>query len=212
MAIEKSIQRVKIHESSLMRFCDGLTDQPVSVKTCKFCQSKHREAAESEFERTKGYASAYNLLKNKGVDISRPAVRNHLKQHYLSIERKARVAAYAADLPSFLEQDQNRKTQLRERVWMLQRLMYDIASDSDDISLDERRKSADAMKKLSDAITSLEDSIEQIDQKMEPVEVVIEKLSTMIGNRVKKTDDENTKRMLMDMVDELVKITDDIFV
>ena len=100
---------------------------------------------------------------------------------------------------------------IKERIWMLQTLMYDIASDNC-VALDERRKSADALKKLSDSITDLEDEIEKIDQKMEPVEIVVEKISNMIGNKIKETDDENSKRLLMELVEDIIKVTDDIFV
>ena len=211
----KQIQAAKdIKKSSLSKFLDIDVDELLVVKkkNCKLCNSKHREEAEAEFERTGKYDSAYHLLTGKGETLSRVAVRNHLYHHFLPALKKQKIQVYAEDLPEFLGSKQDRRVQLRERIWMMQKLMYEIGMDADNASADDKRKSADAVKKLSDTVTMLEDKISEMDQKLEPIEVLIEKIAASFSIHMKQTTSQDTKKVLMTLLDEIMAGAETIFV
>lgn len=197
--------------SNLIEYCAGISDHPIDVKSCKLCNSLLRDDAEAEYERTKNFASVLSLLKNRGESITRNAVRNHLLSHYLPPQKKVRIEAYSIGLKDYLEKERDRKNQLRERMWMLEQLMYQIGSESDEVSLEEKRRNADIMKKISDSLTVLEDKEEEIDKKMEPVEILINNLSKMFTKKMKELQSDDLKKALMEILDEFIAGTDDIF-
>lgn len=202
----------KVVRSSLIKYCEGMSDEPINKINCKFCQSKIRAEGEAEWEKTTNYSSVYNFLKMRKVDISRSAVRNHIRHHYMPTVKKAYLEAYSVDLEKFLKDEQDHRTQLRERTWILQRLLYDIAAESETESLEEKRRSADALKKLSDTVMTLEDRISDIDKLQEPVEIIIQRLSGMFSAKMRESSNEETKRTLMELLEELITSTDDLYV
>jgi len=198
-------------KTSLLKYFEGMSNAPVTKSNCKLCQSKNREAAEGEFDRTRNYSAVCNFLRNRGEDISRIAVSNHINQHYLPHIKREILANYAANLPSFLEDTRNREDQIRERIWMMENVMYDIASETGDQSLDEKRKSADAMTKISNTISALDKEIEEIRFKMNPVNAVMEVIADIFTSKMKAST-ESEKVLLQDILDEFTERTDELFV
>ena len=199
-------------KSSLQRYVDGLSECPVDVKTCKVCQSEFRARAEAEYEKCNhSVSAALTLLRNLGEDVSKSGVYNHMSKHYDPVVRKDKIQQYAVELDSYLGDQQDRRIQLRERIYIMQRMMYDLAADSNGCSLDDKRKNADVIKKLSDGVTGLEDKIMSLDKSMEPVEVLIERLGIIFRARMKKLSDNNVKSLLMDILTEVQQSSQDLF-
>ena len=201
-----------ITKSSLQLYSEGLQNTPMDVKSCKVCQSQHRLRGEAEFDKTNGSVNAaYTLLKHLGEDVSKTGVRNHMLRHYAPLVKKEKIELYSKDLAGYLSAQQDRRLQLRERTFVLQKLMYDLAADSEGCNLEDKRKNADVIKKLSDGVTGLEDKIQGLDKSLEPVEILIERLGDIFSGKMKATKDDATKTVLMDILAEIQAKSQDLF-
>ena len=62
----------------------------ITKNNCKLCQADCREEAENlyEHQRKKNYTTITKWLnEQKNLEISRPAVRNHMVYHYRAVQR-----------------------------------------------------------------------------------------------------------------------------
>ena len=180
---------------------------------CKFCQSEHRAEAEFEFEKTGSMKAAFRILKEQyKEEITYPAVRNHIINHYLVIEKKIKIKEYGEQLKGWINSERSRRWAMLERVGMLEREMVNIASETNGKDLDEQRKSADSIKKICDAIMALEDKISEMDKTLEPVEIVVTRLSDIISNEIKTSNSNEVKKTLSDIMKKLSESVRDLYI
>ena len=157
-----------------------ISDEKITRKNCKCCNSKHRTAAEEIYEQRGSVKAVKRFLDSKGDVISYLAVRNHIHRHYMGQARNSYVKEWANDLGKYAGALGDRKYMILERLAIMRRDMCLIAAESDSVALDERRRSADIVKKLSDGMSTLEDKLDQLDKDLEPVEIVIENIKIIL--------------------------------
>jgi hypothetical protein len=184
----------------------------ISKSNCKFCQSKNRKEAENKFEESGSIKAAANFLREKGDEISYLAVRNHLHRHYLGSDRLQGIKDWAEETVQFRYADSGRKSHLMERIAILRREMCIIASSADSCDMDERRKNADIVKRLSDGISSLEDKISEIDGQKKLVDTIIDSLKDILSVKISKASNEETKNVLMEILEELSDSLADVMI
>ena len=201
----------KKHKSSLLSQCHAPNEQIV-VPQCRICSLDFREEVESEYEKKRNYSHIKRFLAGRGVEITIRSISRHINNHYLPTIEKEKLSVYAADLPKFLEAEQDYRTQLRERIWILNKHLYDIVSDDGNTTLDDKIKMSGAMKNISDAIGVLEGKLSEIDMLLEPAEMVIIKIGNIIGEKIKASKDEASKKLLYEVLEELKESTDELFV
>ena len=183
----------------------------IERKNCKLCHSEFKAIAEEMYGEKKGINLIHKYLKKEGVDISYPAVRNHLVFHYNEQQKQIRIQEYGKNLQKWVDRSQNREEALDERIAVLYSQMYNIASETEEESLDEKRKSAEVIRKLVDTITVCEDKLDEIRQKIEPVEIVIKKLHDIVQVQISNARQPETKDILMKVVEELSSNINEFF-
>jgi len=212
MAKKKAIVAKQGPKSSLLKFHENVTEDIITVPSCKFCNLKFRSDAEAEYDRTKNCHQVARFIAHRGEEVSRVAVRNHIINHYLPTIDKVKLECYSSNLVEYLQEEQDHRMQLRERIWMFSKLMYDIAADSVGCDIEIRMKTADSLKKLSDSISTMENKISEIDNSLEPAQAVIKNVSDILSEEMRKTDNEDVKRALMGVLEKLIERTNDLFV
>lgn len=178
-------------------------DEKISKSNCKVCQCEVRKEAEEEYERTGSLRAAHLLLKGKNVEVSYLSVRNHLHRHYLGESRRTSILEWGEDVNKFASSNTDKKSMILERIAILRREMFLIASESDGCAMEERRKNADVIKKLSDGIGTLEDKLDKEGEEYEKMEILVENLKNLLANKIKSAKNEDIKRAFMDMLQEL---------
>lgn len=189
-----------------------IEDSIINKTNCKFCQSKHRLEAEKEFDKFSNFKAAEKVFINYGEEISYPAIRNHLINHYMVFEKNVKIKEYGEQLFGWVDENRNRRAAMLERIAMMEKEMISIASETAGCRLDEQRKSADAVKKLCDTITAMEEKIAEIDNSMEPVEIVVTKLSDIISIEIKNASNNEVKRALTDILKKLAESVKDLYI
>ena len=200
-------------KGSIDGFLKQLNVHVFSRSNCKLCKSKYREEAEEQFAKVNNIRQIHNLLeKDKGMDISYKAVRNHLLRHYVGEDRLEGLKDYGAELDVWVKRGVSRKNSIIERITMLEREMIALAAISADESLDEKRRTADVMKKLSDGISSLEEKLAGIEHQQAPVEIIIDKLRDVVSVKMASIRSDEARQVLLDVIDELQQEVSDLVV
>ncbi|MFW6130898.1 MAG: hypothetical protein ACOC56_06905 [Atribacterota bacterium] len=199
----KNIEKSKAKSSIIQKYIHELDDEFHPRSNCKLCTWDLREEAEACFEKTNNFRAVHKFCEKNELNISYPAVRNHIKNHYQKIEQSVMLKEYALTIDKWLQQKTDRRTSLETRIAMLNNEMVILASQTEGQALDERRRTADALKKICDTITSLEDKIAEMDADMKPVFILIEKLRDLISYRIKNSKNDEVKTVLMSLLDDL---------
>jgi len=217
--IEKSknfeIKKPEFKSSTLLDYTEKLRKVPDVIKrpNCKFCNSPNRAEAEEKYEETGNARAVYRFLADdKKEDISCIAVENHLKKHYFSQKRNELLKDYAENFEQFVVLKRDKRSQLLERIAILNKEMYELAAMSQYGDLDERRKSSESIKKIAECILAHEKEIELMDESMKPVDIVIKHLQQVISDEIKGTNSEEVKRALMNVIDKCYSSLKDVFV
>jgi len=206
--IQKNVE--PIVETPIVKYIGSMGKEFKPRTNCKTCMSQFRQEAEEQYEKTQNMTAAHNYLIKKGESVTYLAFRNHIIYHYKKHEINMRLKEWAEDIPAFVAQDKNKKATLEERIAILNQQLMIIASQSDNTSLDEKRKSAEATRKLSESILLHEKKIDEMDQAMEPVFIIIEKLKDIVSIRIKNSNNEEIKRELMTVLEQLIESVKDL--
>ena len=179
-------------------------DEEIISKTCKLCNSDIRHDAEKEFERTRNMRGVYLYLTEKNdMDISYPAVRNHLMYHYEVKNNERLLEQYAIEVTKWKTLQAGPQEDLKRRISVLEREMMILASQSEELSGDERRKNAEIVKKLADSLLAYEVKLQAIREQMDPVNMVINQLNVIISDELQTIDSGETKKVLSNIVNKL---------
>lgn len=190
-------------QKGLMSDLAVYTEETISKSNCKVCQCCERKNAEEEYEKTGSIRAVHNLLKNKNVDVSYLAVRNHLHKHYLGEARRTSILEWGEDVSKYASSSMDKRAMMVERIAIMRREMFMIASESDGLAIEERRKNADVIKKLSDGIGTLEDKMNKEGEEYEKMEILVENLKNLLANKIKSANNEAVKRAFMEILQEL---------
>lgn len=181
-------------------------EERINKSNCKLCQSEYRDEAELEFDKTPNYLHLTEWLNQKGLDVSYPAVRNHILHHYKYDERKDFMLEYAEDIKRWAENCQDKVSSIKNRIGLLSKQMTEIASQSEDLkTIDEKRKSAETTKKLAECILTHEEKLDQYEKSMEPITLIFQQLKIIISDEMKQNNSEEAKRVLLNVLEKIQK-------
>lgn len=187
-------------------------DRPIVREGCKLCLSSHRVAAEEEYAKTGRYARAYDLLKKKGEKISYNATRNHLLFHYLAPINNSLAREYAEDVEKWLSMQGDSRSALRRTMAMLEREIFMLASQAEELHIDDRRKVDDTINKLASTLLSYRAKIEELDRSQEPVTIIFNQLQLIIEEEIKQLNDPQSKRAMVNVIERLTDSCGDMLV
>ena len=186
-------------------------DGQICHPLCKICNSECRKEAENYYDNTPNYKALVRWLKdNHDIEISYPAVRNHIIHHYKANQKYEFMSGYAEDVKKWMQIPNDRIPALKKRRAMLEREMVGLGADNDDKKGDEKRKNIELMKKLADTLLVYDNKIEEMYKKMEPVTMVLTQLNIIMTDVVKKTQEDETKEAFDEVLNRLEDAIGDI--
>jgi adenine-specific DNA glycosylase len=210
MAEANDNQIVK-QEENIPSFVENLSELVVNKPNCKLCQFEQREEVEKVYERTSSLKAAYNAATSSGFEGSYIALRNHLLYHFEKPQKDAQIKEYAQNLSKYIENKRDKRKKLLERIAMLEKQMYELATEAEVSKImDNKFKAASEIKKLSDSVTTMEEKLTEIEKEFHPVEIVIERLKEVITIKIQSTNNDEIKSALMDVLEDMSKKVGDI--
>jgi|TARA_Y100000310_G_scaffold344070_1_gene454925 hypothetical protein len=183
---------------------------PFDVKTslkshpsCKVCNSKYKEEVEQVFEKTKNVSQAHRFLKEKGENLSVPAVGNHMREHYGRDRTNHLMKTYADDILQWVNFGQDKETSMKIRMAAIEREMHVLASQGDDMQIEERRKNSEQVRKLAETLLSYESKLVEIQQHIEPIQVVFNQLKIIMLDKLKEVRTDEAKGVMAEVLNVL---------
>lgn len=165
-----------------------LETEKITNENCKLCNSEHREEAEEMYDnqRRKNYAQLKNAFNDKfDLEISDNAIRNHILYHYKAVKDNLSLKSYAEDVQKWVDRRTSKVHSLKSRIAILEREMFILAEEGQDLDMQERRKNADMVKKLAETIMACEDKLEEFREQVKPVNMVFNQLKVIMNDEVK---------------------------
>ena len=194
---KKAIQKRDIgkkEEYAIRIYSDSISDGPTVKVNCKVCTCPCRSDIEKKYTETKSYQDAFDVLAAKNItDISYHAVRRHLITHFLAHEQDLMVKEYAENLSGYLDQRHDKRTQILERIKMIQKQMYKVGSMAENANLLDNIKSVDALKKAAETILLHEKEIESMDRDLEPVTLLMHNFRNIIQEKAEELSNQGHK-------------------
>jgi len=204
LGIEKKSMLVPYKLSDTMR---------VKKVNCKLCNADCRDEAESYFERTPNYIALKNWLKDTyQIEISYPAVRNHILFHFKAKQREEYLGEFSEDVAKWKNMQENRVDAIKNRMALLNREMVIIAAETEDQNIIERRKSAETMKKIADTLLIYENKLDDYEKTLEPVTIILSQLKIIITDELKDINSNQVKKTLANVLGRLQDKVGDIMI
>jgi len=171
---------------------------------CKLCNAECRKEAEDRYDRTPNYLALKRWLKDTyDIEISYPAVRNHIINHYKASQKYEYMEGYSKDIKKWMSMSNDRIPALKKRRAMLEREMVGLGADIDDMKGDEKRKTIELMKKLADTLLVYDVKIDELYKRMEPVTMILTQLNVIMTDVVQKSQVEETKEAFDEVLNKL---------
>ena len=143
------------------------------------------------------------MLKSKDEDISIPAIRSHLKNHFIDQQQQEKIKDYAADIVKWKEMQASKEERLKTYLAILEKRIFQIAASIDDRTDVESIKTTETLAKLVDQAAKIQFQLDEENMRVEPAKVVIRKLQEIIEIRVKTSKSVELKNTLIDLVSDL---------
>jgi len=178
----------------------------ITKSNCKLCQFEHRDEAEEIFEnqKKKNYSAIKRELKTQfDFDIRSDGIRNHMLYHYRAALDNAALQEYADDVQKWVNMQGNRVASLRSRIGILEKQMFTISQESEDLDITEKRKSAETTKKLVETIVLLEDKLVDYEEEVKPVNLVFNQLKVIVNDELENIENVKTKKVVSTILSRL---------
>ncbi len=185
----------------------------VMKTNCKLCNADCRDEAEAHYEETPNYIALKNWLKDThSVEISYPAIRNHILFHFKAKQREEYLSEFSEDVAKWRGIQKNRIGCIKNRMAILNREMIIIAAEAEDQTIIERRKSAETMKKIADTLLVYENKLDEYEKTLEPVTIIFNQLKIIISDELKTINSEQSRRILTNVLERLQHKVGDLIV
>lgn len=190
-----------------------MKDEPVFEPRCKLCKSEHRAEAEKEYERVKNYAAVHRfLVSQKHMDISEPAVKVHLREHYGKEVRIQQLKEYAEDLNNnWLKVHQSTEEKLTHYLALIDMRIHTLAAVTDKTDPDAMRKTNDSIAKLIEQACKIEERLQKMRESTQPVNILIDKFKNIIlvqSENIKSAEARSVLTAILDAVQKEIEEVD----
>ncbi len=185
----------------------------VSVDTCKLCQSTYRNEAEAMYDQYSNVRRVHKFLRDdRHEDISYQAVRNHIQYHHQSPQNSALIREYGKDVSKWINTQEDSKAGILRSLAVLEREMFTIGSQSEELSLSERRRNAETIKKIADAILNHRTRLDELNSENQQITLVFQQLQIIIQEEIKDTNSPEAKNVVRRILRRLENDCKDIIV
>lgn len=189
--------------NKIQKIAEDKSNSVVIKSNCKLCNSEYRSEAESLYLETNNLSSVFRMLKSKNEDVSLPAIRSHLKNHFIDQQQQEKIQEYTNDLVKWKEITATKEERLYTYLAIIEKRIFQLAASMDDRSDLESMKITEILSKLVDQAANLQSQIDEENKRVEPAKVVIRKLQEIIEIRVKTSKSPELKNTLIDLVSDL---------
>lgn len=188
---------------NIQKYAENKVSSVIIKSNCKLCNSEYRSKAEDLYLETSNISSVFRMLKSKNEDISIPAIRSHLKNHFIDQQQQEKIKDYAADIVKWKEMQASKEERLKTYLAILEKRIFQIAASIDDRTDVESIKTTETLAKLVDQAAKIQFQLDEENMRVEPAKVVIRKLQEIIEIRVKTSKSVELKNTLIDLVSDL---------
>jgi len=188
---------------NIQKYAENKVSSVIIKSNCKLCNSEYRSKAEDLYLETSNISSVFRMLKSKDEDISIPAIRSHLKNHFIDQQQQEKIKDYAADIVKWKEMQASKEERLKTYLAILEKRIFQIAASIDDRTDVESIKTTETLAKLVDQAAKIQFQLDEENMRVEPAKVVIRKLQEIIEIRVKTSKSAELKNTLIDLVSDL---------
>ena len=188
---------------NIQKYAENNVSSVIIKSNCKLCNSEYRSKAEDLYLETSNISSVFRMLKSKDEDISIPAIRSHLKNHFIDQQQQEKIKDYAADIVKWKEMQASKEERLKTYLAILEKRIFQIAASIDDRTDVESIKTTETLAKLVDQAAKIQFQLDEENMRVEPAKVVIRKLQEIIEIRVKTSKSVELKNTLIDLVSDL---------
>jgi hypothetical protein len=188
---------------NIQKYAENKVSSVIIKSNCKLCNSEYRSKAEDLYLETSNISSVFRMLKSKNEDVSIPAIRSHLKNHFIDQQQQEKIKDYAADIVKWKEMQASKEERLKTYLAILEKRIFQIAASIDDRTDVESIKTTETLAKLVDQAAKIQFQLDEENMRVEPAKVVIRKLQEIIEIRVKTSKSAELKNTLIDLVSDL---------
>ncbi len=201
---KKSIVVSNVINTSVVPYLFSL--DRIEKTNCNLCQCDFRDVAEEFYEnqKRKNYSEIKRRLKNDyNIDATVGGIKNHMLYHYRVVNRNASLQGYAEDVQKWVNMQTNRVAAMKSRIAILEREMFCIAQEGEELEISERRKNAETVKKLAETILTYEDKLVEYQGDVKPVSLVFNQLKIIVNDELEHIDNVKTKKVVSTILSRL---------
>ena len=178
----------------------------IEKPNCNLCQCPHRDFAEEVYDnqKRKNYTEIKRRLKNDhNFDATVPSIKNHMLYHYKVTQDHVSMQEHTDDIQKWMNMQTNNVASLKSRIALLERRMFIIDQESEDLDIVEKRKSAETVKKLAETILTCEGKLIEYKEEIKPVKLVFNQLNVIVKDELSHVDNAKTKKVVSTILDRL---------
>jgi len=178
----------------------------IEKPNCNLCQCPHRDFAEALYDdqKRKNYSEIKRKLKDEhDFNATVPSIKNHMLYHYKATQDNASMQEHTCDIQKWMNMQTNVVASFRSRIALLERKMFIIDQESEDLDIVEKRKSAETVKKLAETILTYEGKLAEYKEEVKPVKLVFNQLNIIVKDELSHTDNITTKKVLSTILNRL---------
>lgn len=192
---------------SITQLANSLPVEAMTEPRCKLCNHELRAEAEAMWDKLHNYNAIHRWLTNeKKVEISEPAVKHHLRDHYAKNMRDMQIAEYAKNFKDYWANlHQNEEDSLKEQIALLNKQVYETLALTDQNDISEVRKTNDSVTKLMDLIGKKQERLETMKKVASPARILVEKFRNIILIRAENIQSNEAKEVLVGILTDLEK-------
>lgn len=179
----------------------------IEKPNCSICQCDFRDEAEEAYDNQKSrknYSAIKRMLKdNHNFDATVNGIKNHMQYHYKAMKTNASMQEFADDIQKWVNMQTNKVASIKTRIGLLERFMFTISLESEDIDIMEKRKSAETVKKLVETIITCETKLSEYAEEIKPVNLVFNQLKNIVNDELAHVDSQKAKRVVSNILKRL---------
>ncbi len=203
-AQQNSIVVTNVQNSNIVPYMFSL--DRIEKPNCNVCQCDFRDEAEEIYEnqKRKNYSEIKRKLKNDhDFDATVTGIKNHMLYTYKAMQQNASMQEYVDDIQRWVNMQTNKVASLKSRIALLERQMFMISLESEELDISERRKSAETVKKLVETILLLEGKLSEYAEEIKPVNLVFNQLRVIVNDELANVDSVKAKKVVSTILTRL---------
>lgn len=187
----------------------------IEKPNCNICQCDFRDEVEEMYDnqKRKNYSEIKRRLKNDhDFDATVNGIKNHMLYHYKAMKNNESMQEYADDIQKWVNMQTNKIASIKTRIALLERSMFMIAQESEDLDITEKRKSAETVKKLVETILTCESKLIEHSEDIKPVKLVFNQLNIIVKDELSHVENMKAKKVVSNILTRLHDSMGDIMI